>query len=324
MPAMVIEAPLGIRCVFSDGRRAEYHLDDLPSPRLARDLATGLADLIHPHGTADSGGTVVLYVRALRSMVRALAAAGFTGGAADLRRGQLAGFWMAGPVRLEALTRSMVEGFARSGGGLGEGVLELAAGRHFNVQAFRRALPPYPEADWQRLTGICRKVADGSYAVHRQVLIDASGAQRPGPGWWQPANLHWLLARLGPVSISEFGTHLGISDAVVRSRGGFHDAVMGAFPHLDTLIAYRLLFGIYSGIVPDGIADLVTGDIDWAGDSTILLSYVKGRTAEESLNLPRPAVRLLEQWLAHSALFYSIECWTTDGWRGVTAPAHCA
>jgi hypothetical protein len=76
---------------------------------------------------------------------------------------------------------------------------------------------------------------------------------------------------------------------VVRSRGGFHDAVMGAFPHLDTLIAYRLLFGIYSGIVPDGIADLVTGDIDWAGDSTILLSYVKGCTAEESLNLPRPA-----------------------------------
>ena len=112
MPAMVIEAPLGIRCVFSDGRRAEYHLDDLPSPRLARDLAAGLADLIHPHGTADSGGTVVLYVRALRSMVRALAAAGFTGGAADLRRGQLAEFWMAGPMRLEALTRSMVEGFA--------------------------------------------------------------------------------------------------------------------------------------------------------------------------------------------------------------------
>ena len=104
------------------------------------------------------------------------------------------------------------------------------------------------------------------------------------------------------MSISEFAAHLGISDAVVRSRGGFHDAVMGAFPHLDTLIAYRLLFGIYSGIVPDGIADLVTGDIDWAGDSTILLSYVKGRTAEESLNLPRPAVRLLEQWLAHSAL----------------------
>ena len=71
------------------------------------------------------------------------------------------------------------------------------------------------------------------------------------------------------------------------------------------VIAYRLLFGVYSGIVPDGIDDLVTDGIDWAGDSTILLSYVKGRTSAESLNLPRRAVRLLEQWLAHSALLRS-------------------
>ncbi len=67
----------------------------------------------------------------------------------------------------------------------------------------------------------------------------------------------------------------------------------------------RLLFGIYSGIVPDGIDDLVTDDIDWAGDSTVLLSYIKGRTTAESLILPRRAVRLLEQWLAHSALLRS-------------------
>lgn len=62
------------------------------------------------------------------------------------------------------------------------------------------------------------------------------------------------------------------------------------------------MFGIYSGIVPDGIADLDVDDIEWVGDSTVLLSYIKRRTAAESLNLPRPAVRLLEQWLAHSAL----------------------
>ncbi|MFI9324862.1 hypothetical protein ACIGXI_34490 [Kitasatospora aureofaciens] len=110
------------------------------------------------------------------------------------------------------------------------------------------------------------------------------------------------MARVGPVSISDFGRHLGISAAVVHNRGGFHDATRAAFPHLDVLIAYRLLFGIYSGIVPDGIADLVVEDIDWAGDSTVLLSYIKRRTAAESLNLPRRAVRLLEQWLAHSAL----------------------
>jgi hypothetical protein len=91
---------------------------------------------------------------------------------------------------------------------------------------------------------------------------------------------------------------------VLRKRGAgvFDTALQDVFPHLDVVIGYRLLFGIYSGIVPDGIADLGDDDIDWAGDSTILLSYAKRRTAAESLNLHRSAVRLLEQWLAHSAL----------------------
>ncbi len=61
----------------------------------------------------------------------------------------------------------------------------------------------------------------------------------------------------------------------------------------------------YLFLVPDGIDDLVTGGIDWAGDATVLLSYVKGRTAAESVNLPKAAVRLLEQWLSHSALLRS-------------------
>ncbi|MGY3064559.1 hypothetical protein ACVWZD_008881 [Streptomyces sp. TE3672] len=302
MPTMLIDEPLGLTCVFSDGSRADYLLDELPNPRLARDLAIGLVDLIHPHGTADSEGTVNFYVQSLRSMVCTLAAQGFTGGAAHLRRGQLAEFWMPGPPRLEAMTRSLLEGYAQSGGALAEGVLELAAGRHFNIQPFRQVLAPYAEEEWQRLTEVCRTLVDDSYAAHRQALADAADARHPREGGWQPGNLRWLLARVGPVSISEFGGHLDISAAVVHNRGGFHDAIQAVFPHLDVLIAYRLLFGIYSGIVPDGIADLVLGDIDWAGDSTVLLSYIKRRTAAESLNLPRRAVRLLEQWLAHSAL----------------------
>lgn len=88
------------------------------------------------------------------------------------------------------------------------------------------------------------------------------------------------------------------------------------------MIAYRLLFGVYSGIVPDGIDDLLVEDIDWAGDATILLSYVKGRTAAESLNLPKKAVRLLEQWLAHSSLLRShVEPSTARQlWLGLTRP----
>ena len=114
---------------------------------------------------------------------------------------------------------------------------------------------------------------------------------------------------------------------VFRHRGVtavFHEAALAMFPHLEVVIAYRLLFGIYSGIVPDGIADLEIGDIDWAGDSTVLLSYVKRRTAAESTTLPRPAVRLLEQWLAHSALLRSFvpPDEQTTLWLGMSQPGY--
>ncbi|MEU8928093.1 hypothetical protein AB0D10_45590 [Kitasatospora sp. NPDC048545] len=306
MPTMLIDEPLGITCVFSDGSRAEYSLDGLPNPRLARDLATGLVELIHPHGTADSAGTVTFYVQALRSMVRTLAEHGFADGAGQLRRGLLAEYWMGCIGKQEALTQALLEGFARSGGTLGEGVLELAAGRHFNIQPNRRPLPPYPEADWQRLTDVCRTLTDESYAAHRQALATLSGGQHPQRGGWTVANLCWLLARLGPVSAPRFAAELGITEGALFQRGGFLQANAELFPSHNAMIAYRLLFGIYSGIVPDGIDDLVTDDIDWAGDSTILLSYIKGRTAGESVNLPRRAVRLLEQWLSHSALLRSM------------------
>jgi hypothetical protein len=322
MPTMLVEEPLGIRCVFSDGSRAEFSLDGLPNLRLARDLAAGLVELVHPHGSVDTAGSVDHYVRSLRMMVRALAGHGFGGGAGDLRRGRLAQFWMAGPAHVEAMTRSLVEGFARSGGVLGEGVLELAAGRHFNIQPSRQPLPPYPEAEWARLTGVCRRLADESYAAHRQALAWTEGRQPAGEGWTVESFCR-LLARTGPVSTPEFARIAGVTVNVFRKRGGMavlHDAIQAVFPHLDTLIAYRLLFGIYSGIVPDGIADLVVGDVDWAGDSTVLLSYVKGRTAAESLNLPRPAVRLLEQWLSHSALLRSFTAAPERGklWLGMS------
>lgn len=305
MPTQIIDEPLGLTCVFSDGRRANYSLDGLPNPRLARDLAVGLVDLIHPHGTADSDGTVTFYVQALRSMVRTLAERGFTGGAGQLRRGQLAEFWMASTTRLEALTRGMLEGFAQTGGALGEGVLELASGRHFNIQPYRHALPPYSEEEWQRLTEVCRTLVDESYTAHRQALAAAARGKHPGSGGWTAENVRWLLARLGPVTTAQFGEELGCTEGAIWQRGGFLQANAELFPTHNALIAYRLLFGIYSGIVPDGIDDLVTDDIDWAGDTTILLSYIKGRTAAESLTLPRRAVRLLEQWLAHSTLLRS-------------------
>lgn len=305
MPATLTEDPLGIACVFSDGSAAEFTLDGLPCPQLAHDLLVGLVELIHPHGTVDAAGSVNHYAQSIRDMTRKLAGLGFTGGAADLRRGQLAQYWMAASGPREACTRRMLQALPAVGGHLDPGVAELAEGRAYNPQRNHRPLPPYREAEWDRLTRTCRAIADDAFAAHRQALAAAAGGQHPNTGGWTPANVRWLLARLGPVSAEVCAAELGCTPGAVQQRGGFPQASWDMFPSQDALIAYRLLFGIYSGIVPDGIDDLVVDDIDWAGDASVLLSYVKGRTAAESLNLPRRAVRLLEQWLAHSALVRS-------------------
>jgi hypothetical protein len=300
MPAEVLNDPPGISCVFSDGRRAAVTVGDAASPQLARDLLTGLAELIHPHGTVDSAGSVHHFARALRGMVSVLAERGFAGGAAGLSRAQVAEYWMGTTVARESCTRRMLLGFAAAGGTLDARVLELAEGRAFNPQRFRRALPPYQEAEWARLTEAGLAVVTTAYQEHRDALAGAGRGQDPAAGGRDLDNLRWLLARNGPMSTPCVAAHAGTSADAIRQAS--LQAATGLFPHMDVTTAYLLLFSVYSGIVPDGIGDLATGDIDWAGDSSILLSYVKRRTAAESLTLSRRAVRLLEQWLDHSRL----------------------
>jgi hypothetical protein len=62
-------------------------------------------------------------------------------------------------------------------------------------------------------------------------------------------------------------------------------ACAALFVDTSITLAYPTLFGTYSGIVPDGIESLGVEDLDWAGDSTILLRYLKGRTSTERLTL---------------------------------------
>jgi hypothetical protein len=302
MPATVETDPPGIWCMFSDGSTASFSMDGLPCPGLAEDLLTGLAGLIHPHGSVDAGGTASAYILAFREMTRRLSASGFTGRAADLRRTDLTEYWMGTTGSRESCTRRALESLARDGGILDPPVAELVAGRNFNQIPFRRPLPPYREAEWERLAAVCEKIAGTAFTAHKEALAAASRGTHPGKGRWSRENVAWLLARTGPAGAEQTGQLTGCSSGTVRRRTGFQEVSADLFPALDVVIAYRLLFGIYSGIVPDGIEDLAVSDIDWAGDASVLLSYVKRRTSAESLNLPRRAVRLLEQWLDHSAL----------------------
>jgi hypothetical protein len=302
MPATVQDDPPGIRCMFSDGSTAQYDLGGLPCPGLVTDLLAGMADLIHPHGTVDSAGSASQYVQAFRQMARRLSGAGFAGRAADLRGRHLTEYWMGTSGPMESCTRRALAAFARDGGTIDSRVAELVAGRNFNPLPFRRPLPPYREAEWERLAAACAEAASTAFAAHKDALAAAARGAHPGEAGWSRENLAWLLARTGPVGAARFGELAGRTYHEVLEQGGFHEVSAALFPPMDVVISYRLLFGVHSGIVPDGIDDLTTGDIDWAGDASVLLSYVKRRTSAESLHLPRRAVRVLEQWLAHSAL----------------------
>jgi hypothetical protein len=303
MPATVTCDPLRISCVFSDGSQAVFTLGNPPCPRLARDLLDGLARLIHPHGTVDAAGTAEGYVRGLKLMTRALAGRGFTGGAGQLTRAMTAEYLMGAGPAWEGYARGLLRGLAAAGEGrLAPAVSELAAGRAFNVSGGRRPLDPYSETEWTRLITACQRVIDDAYARHKEGLRAAGQGTDPREGGWSLGNTCWLLARTGPCGKAAAAAHLGVPAGTLPGGGVFPRARQMLFPHTEEVIAYQLLFGAYSGIVPDGVAGLRAGDIDWAGDAAILLSYIKGRTGPESVNLPLRAVRLLEQWLSHSAL----------------------
>jgi hypothetical protein len=279
MPATVTGDPLGITAVFSDGSRAGFTFTGTPCPRLAGDLLAGLAGMVHPHGELDAADSVKLYCAAIRNMAGALAGAeggGFTGGAGELTRGQAARYWMSAPAWAEGASRRLVLACGEAGLVLDGGLAELAGGRSFNARD-TRPLEPYGETEWGALARACATVVEESYRAHREALAAAAGGADPASGGWSADNLRWLLSRWGPSTVEKVSAHAGLSVHVARRRGGHARASTGLFPHTGVVVAYRLLFGVYSGLVPDGIDDLVTTGIDWAGDATVLLSYVKGR-----------------------------------------------
>ena len=302
MPAVLLADPLGIACEFSDGRRGRWLPGGAGDPALVADLLAGLAGKVHPHGTVNAPGTVESYLIGLRDIARFMSARGVRGGATALTRAVLAGYWMQAGGMRESATRLMLAGYDTATGALDAGVRALVDGRRYTPRPSGDPLVPYDQQQWAQLQGTCRRIVNGAFAEYRRALAAAAAGHDPQQAGWNGGNLRWLLVQHGPLSTLQVAAHLGVSDVWVQQHGGVRTAFAGLFPDAGVVNAYRVLFGSYCGVVPDGIADLGIGDIDWAGDAAILLDYVKGRTAAESVTLPRRAVRLLEQWLEHSAL----------------------
>jgi hypothetical protein len=232
MPATVQTDPPGIWCMFSDGSTARFDLDGLPCPGLAADLLTGLAELIHPHGRIDAEGTVSGYILAFREMARGLAAAGFAGRAADLRRSHLIEYWLGTTGPRESCTRRALQAFARNGGAVDPVVAELVAGRNFNPLPFRRPLPPYREAGWDRLTATCAEVAGTAFTARKEALAAAARGAHPGRGRLVPGEYRLAAGpdRAGRGRPARAADRLLLRDGPQAERlpGGQRDPVPGA------------------------------------------------------------------------------------------------
>ncbi|WP_063813104.1 hypothetical protein [Nocardia anaemiae] len=307
MPATVLNDPLAVRFVFPDGSTLTASFAGLPNPVLAHDLAVGLAANAHPHGGIGARKTAVTYASCLRQMVIKLSSAGFTGGANDLTRAMLMRLWLAGTRERERNLRFMLKGFDAEVGTLNPGVRDYLAGSHIQPRPRSRPYQAYTDGEWARLEIALKTYLAEQRALHKEAQAAAADGIDPRLRPARFEDVCWLLVSQGPMRfytdyIKLLCAHRG---GLNRERPMFSRAVAALFPRRDVQVAYATLFGMYSGIVPDGIDDLTVGDIDWAGDTSVLLSYVKGRTSQESSALPRQAVQLLQKWLEHSELMRS-------------------
>lgn len=258
--------------------------------------------MAHPEGTVGRVSTAAKFVLAIRRMTRDLHAGGFSGPASGLTRATLTAYWLRSTYDLESKTRRMLQALDTASPVLDPGTRELVFGSSLKLPQKTTPLPAYTPGEWSRLLAECRTVIGIAWKQYKAAVALAAAGTDPREGGWSDVNTAWLLTRMGAATRDAVADHLGLRAAEVTLLGGLADTRDALFPRLDTVIAYRLLLGAYTGIVPDGLDGLETSDVTWAGGQTALLSYVKGRTAAESATLSRRAGRLLRRWLEHSAL----------------------
>ncbi|MFB8396307.1 hypothetical protein [Streptomyces yangpuensis] len=302
MPAYLHHDPVRVEFVFPDGTRYTARFDGTANDQLAAELAAAFPALVHPHGRICARKTALHYASYLRGMVRWLAAEGFTGGLSQLTRPLLFRFWMAVTVQHADLSRSLLRAAHEVSGALPPDVVPYLDGKLIKARRRPNPLPPYTEGEWQRITEALQQVVEESWADHRRALAEAAGGEDPRVAGLTPPNIARELLQHGPMSSKAFAAHIGWHRHRVDAAKMLAPVREALYPAAATAAAYRLLLGVYSGVVPDGLSGLGIGDVTWAGDSSILLDYVKGRRGPESVKLTGRAVRLIERWLEHSAL----------------------
>ncbi|MEE1829255.1 hypothetical protein PUR61_44895 [Streptomyces sp. BE20] len=300
MVTRVEHEPLRIEFTFPDGTAWAGHLEGSANPRLTEDLAHGIVQLTHPLGPWKSRGTAVVMTSQLRTTVALLAEAGFLGGVEDLRPVHMLPFWLATTGQRVASSRRLLQG---CGDRVDASLRAHLEGTPVKPRPRDKPLEPYTEDQSRQIEAALRAVVKGHLALQREVLALSEQDPDPSDRGLNRRNYARLFAARGPLKVHDAATALGVSTVAFtygRSKEllEVRDAL---FPPGRITVAAKLLFGVYSGVVPDGIRDLGLEDFTWTGDRSALMDYVKHRRGPESVTLPARAIRLFEAWLELSA-----------------------
>jgi len=301
----VIEAPLAVLFTLPGDVTYRRRMDDLANQRLAADLAAALAAATHPHGPIRTRSVAAQYVQTARRMARELYAIGFAGGIGELSVAMLVEYWLGCDFHRERRIRALLTAYVAAGGVVDAGIGRHLQGRRINQIVKSRPNPPYSDEEWRRLAAACTEVIRSSARGHARAVQGADSGADPLEHGVSADNLAWLIYRTGPVRAATILDRLGPAGAARVPAAEVLAGRRALYPDGDTALAYLTLFAMRTGIVPDGIDALTLANITRTSANTILLSYTKGRTGTEALNLPRDAVRLLDRWLEHSAVLRS-------------------
>lgn len=299
MPGRVIDDPLSVEFTLP-GDAAHYvrRLDDLPNRQLARDLAVGLAAATHPHGPIRTRSVAQQFVTTVRRMAFDLDKQHVNGGLSELTSSVLIRYWLACDYHRERRIRQVLRAYRDQGAQLDPAILRHLDGRRINKASKSQPNQPYTDGEWRRLTDALTDRITQAWSGHRDTVEAAAHGRDPRIYGVTLENLAWLLSRIGPAGLRDLQGDHGLTLCA-----DLHAQVMvGLYPDSLTAFAYNALFAMRTGIVPDGVDSLTIDSLHRTSGTTLLVSYRKGRSGGEALNVPRDAVRLLDRWMEHSAL----------------------
>ncbi|MFF3653315.1 hypothetical protein ACFYXV_32350 [Streptomyces sp. NPDC002181] len=288
--------PLRVECIFPNRTAWTAMLDKTPNPRLTEDLALGMVQLIHPLGDVSRRIGAVQYASTIRRMVDELHDTGFRGGVEELTKPLMLRYWMSATGTRVQRTRKLLQG---CGERVEPALRKHLAGRPVKQPVGGSPLDPYTDDEWRQLESRLRARVKGMLANHREAVALACLGPDPSSGGLNRQNFAVLLLDQGPLKVKDAAAVLGVTrDAFRDGVGAQYIAVRSAlFPSVRAAYTVRTLFGVYSGVVPDGVRGLGLEDFTWAGDRTLLMDYMKNRRGPEGVSLPSRAIRLLDAWL---------------------------